>query len=114
MADSPKRGEIWSIDLNPVRGREQGGRRPALIVSVDAFNRSAADLVMVLPLTSREKNVRTHVPIDPLESGLTRPSWIKCEDLRSVSRQRLGRRIGSCAPPTLSNVEDRLRILLAL
>lgn len=111
---SPSRGEIWQVDLDPVRGHEQAGRRPALVVSVDALNRSAAELAIVLPITSRQKNVRSHVAVQPPEGGLERNSYIKCEDVRSVSTTRLARRLGAVAAETMSAVEDRLRLLLGL
>lgn len=111
---APERGEVWTIDLDPVRGREQAGRRPALVVSVDPFNQSAAELAIVLPVTSRDKRVRSHVPIGPGEAGLRQPSYVKCEDVRSVSIGRLGRRLGKASAATMEAVEDRLRILLGL
>ena len=49
---SPARGEVWLADLNPVRGHEQAGRRPVLVVSEDLFNQGPAGLAVVLPLTS--------------------------------------------------------------
>lgn len=110
----PNRGEIWLIDLNPVRGREQAGVRPGLVVSTDLFNHSPADLVILAPLTTRKKGIRSHVPIKPPEGGLDRASYIKCEDIRSVSKDRLIKRLGVVSPPTVAEVEDRLRILLEL
>ena|SRR5579862_4668786 len=111
---APDRGEVWLLDLNPVRGHEQGGTRPALIVSADAFNHGPADLVVVVPITSRAKGIPSHVPIEPPEGGLPRRSYIKCEDIRSVSRSRLVRRCGAVSPATIAAVEDCLRILLVL
>lgn len=102
------------MDLDPVRGREQAGRRPALVVSVDVLNRSAAELAIVLPITSRQKNVRSHVAVEPPEGGLQRTSYIKCEDVRSISTTRLAQRLGAVAPGTMKAVEDRLRLLLGL
>ncbi len=90
----PARGDVWMVDLNPTRGHEQRGTRPALVVSVDLFNARPAGLVVVLPITSKAKSIRTHVPVNPLEAGLTLPSDIKCEDIRSVSEERLIRRLG--------------------
>ncbi len=58
----PARGEVWMVDLDPTRGHEQRGTRPALVVSVDLFNASPAGLVVVLPITSKAKNIRSHVP----------------------------------------------------
>lgn len=55
--DNPVRGENWLIDLNPTRGHEQGGRRPGLVVSVDLFNKGPAGLVIVLPITTKEKGI---------------------------------------------------------
>ena len=110
----PNRGEIWLIDLNPVRGREQAGVRPGLVVSTDLFNHSPADLVILAPMTTRHKGIRSHVPVNPPEGGLDRPSYIRCEDIRSVSKDRLIKRLGAVSPPTVAEVEDRLRILLEL
>lgn len=110
----PQRGEIWRADLNPTRGHEQSGIRPVLIVSDDALNNSPAELLIVLPLTSKLKNVRTHVPVAPPEAGLIMTSYIKCEDLRSVSTERLQDRIGQVEKATLEQVEYRLRVLLRL
>jgi len=108
------RGDIWTVSFDPVRGHEQSGTRPALVVSVDLFNHGPAGLVVVLPITSRAKGISLHVSVSPPEGGLTLPSFIKCEDIRSVSIDRLVRRLGSVGPQTLSLVEDRLRILLKL
>lgn len=110
----PSRGEIWFLNLDPTQGREQAGSRPALIVSVDAFNHGPADLVVVLPVTSVAKGIPFHVPVIPLEGGVRQSSFIKCEDVRSVSRSRLRERWGAIAPQTMAAVEDRLRILMGL
>ena len=107
-------GEIWLVDLNPTRGREQAGNRPGLVVSVDLFNHGPADLVVILPITSKARNIPFHVGIDPPEGGLSQTSYIKCEDVRSVSKERLVRRLGVVTRETLTAVEDRLRILLNL
>ena len=110
----PARGEIWDIDLSPVLGHEQGGHRPALVVSVDTFNVGPAELVVVLPLTSKAKGIPFHVEIQPPEGGVKQVSYVKCEDVRSISRQRLRERWGTVNSTTLLQVEDRLRILLSL
>lgn len=110
----PSRGELWLADFDPIRGHEQGGRRPALIVSVDQFNHGPAGLVVVLPLTTRARGIPSHVPVDPPEGGVTARSFVKCEDVRSISRARLSRRWGAVSAATLAATEDRLRILLGL
>ena len=110
----PTRGEIWTVDLNPTIGHEQAGKRPALVVSVDSFNQSAAELAIVLPLTSRAMGIRSHVGIRKGEAGLKINSYIKCEDVRSVSTKRLSHRLGLVSETTLDAVEDILRILMGL
>jgi mRNA interferase MazF len=110
----PARGESWFVNLDPTKGREQAGRRPALVVSVNELNQSAAELVIVLPLTSREMRVRSHVPVEAGEGGLTIRSFIKCEDIRSIPVRSLEQRLGAVSAPTLAAVEDRLKILLGL
>jgi mRNA interferase MazF len=108
------RGEIWLTDLNPVRGREQAGKRPCLVISVDRFNQSPADLVVMLPITSKDKRIPWQVKVQPPEGGLTMESCIKCEDVRSISVDRLEKRYGAVSRETLAAVEDRLRILMGL
>ncbi|MGK7924030.1 MAG: type II toxin-antitoxin system PemK/MazF family toxin [Spirulina sp.] len=71
-------------NLNPVKGREQAGNRPCLIISVDLFNQGASGLVIVLPLTSKEKGIPFHVEVLPPEGGLKMKSFIKTEDIRSI------------------------------
>ncbi len=108
------RGEIWLVGLDPTKGREQAGIRPALIVSVDIFNQGAAELVVVIPVTSKAKGIPLHVEILPPEGGLTLTSYVKCEDVRSISTSRLVRRLGMVSAETMDQVEDRLKILLGL
>ncbi len=114
MRSSPSRGDIWLADLNPIKGREQAGMRPCLVVSVDLFNQSPADLVIVIPLTTRTKSIRTHVPLVPPEGGVREKSFIKCEDVRSISTERLTSRWGAVSPATMHSVEDCLRILMGV
>jgi len=111
---APLRGEIWYADLAPARGHEQGGRRPALVVSADTFNTGPAGLVVILPLTTRDRGIPLQVAIDPPEGGMRRRSFVKCEDVRSVDARRLSRRVGAVGAATMAEVEDRLRMLLGL
>lgn len=110
----PARKEIWLINLDPTTGREQAGTRPALVMSADIFNRGYADLVFIIPITSKAKSIRSHVPLLPPEGGLNLPSFIMCEAMRSVSKQRLIKRLGVISQATMAEVEDRLKILLDL
>src|SRR5437868_3185000 len=113
-APKPARGEIWEADLNPPRGHEQGGTRPVLVVSVDLFNQGPSGLALVVPISTKDKRVRSQVPIEAGEGGMRIKSFIKCEAIRSISIQRLQGRWGVVSAATLSAVEDRLRILLNL
>ncbi len=108
------RGEIWLVGLDPTKGREQAGMRPALVISVDIFNQGAAELAVVIPITSKAKGIPLHIEVTPPEGGLTMTSYVKCEDVRSISTSRLVRRLGKVNNQTIEQVEDRLRILLGL
>lgn len=85
----PSRGEVWLVNLDPTKGREQAGSRPALVISVDALNHGPADRCVVLPITSKVKNIAFHVALCPPEGGVQHHSFMKCEDVRSVSQSRL-------------------------
>ena len=110
----PSRGEIWTVNLNPVRGHEQAGFRPGLVISVDTFNYGPAGLVVIIPITTKEKGIPFHVAINPPEAGVSKKSFIKCEDIRSVSTERLSKCLGKVSLETLRAIEDRLKILLDL
>lgn len=109
----PLRGEIWLVDLNPTKGREQAGKRPGLIISDDIFNTGPAELVVILPLTTKNKKIPLHERIVPPEGGIREVSYVKCEDIRSVSRQRLLARIGKVRQECLDAIEEKVKILLS-
>lgn len=108
------RGEVWLLDLNPTMGREQAGTRPALVVSEDLFNLGPAELVIVVPITSHDKRIRSHVRIAVGDGGLLKESFAKCEDVRSVSKARFIKRYGRVPSKTMQTVEERLRFLMGL
>ncbi len=110
----PSRGEVWQVDLNPTRGHEQAGKRPGLVVSADLFNHGPAGLVVMLPISTVAKGIPFHVELNPPEGGLKQKSFVKCEDVRSVAKERLLRRYGTVSPRAMAAVDDRLRILLDL
>lgn len=111
---TPSRGDIWLVDLNPVCGHEQAGKRPALVLSVDLFNSGPAGLIIVLPITTREKGIPFHVEVYPPEGGLKENSFVKCEDIRSISKDRLLSHLGIVSSLTMAAIEDRIRILLGI
>jgi len=108
----PSRGEVWTVNL--VRGHEQAGYRPGLVISVDTFNHGPAGLVVIIPVTTKEKGIPFHAAISPPEGGISKKSFIKCEDIRSVSIERLSKCLGAVSFETLKAVEERLKILLDL
>jgi mRNA interferase MazF len=111
---SPAQDEVWIVDLSPVVGHEQGGVRPALIISEDGFNRSQAELVTIAPITTTGRRLIAHIRVDPPESGLAKPSFIMTDQVRTISKLRLRQRLGVISPKTRAEVETRLRIHLAL
>jgi len=111
----PSRGEIWTVNLEPVRGHEQAGERPALVVSTDAFNWGPADLVIVVPLTTTDRRIPLHVRVKPSEqNGLKHPSVILCDQLRCISKQRFLQRLGTLPAGLMTQVEEHVRALLEL
>jgi mRNA interferase MazF len=108
------RGDLWSVNLNPVIGHEQGGVRPALIVSVNVMNESPAGLVFVAPITGTDRGIMAHVRIPAREGGLTKASVILTDHVRSISIERLARKLGRVSSTTMTAVEQRLAFLLGL
>lgn len=111
---NPSRGHVWQVDFGPVIGREQSGFRPALIISHDSLNRSPAELLIVAPITGTDRGIPAHVRVSPPMGGLTKPSFIMVDQIRTISKQRLGRRLGVISPAAMSQVEECLRFVLGL
>lgn len=107
VTPEPRRGEVWEFDPDPGHGREQQGRRPGIVVSENWFNTSGADLVFVVPLTTRDRGIPTHVRLPG--GGLGRPSVAMCDQTRAIAVERLIRRRGAVAPETLAAMETVLR-----
>lgn len=88
-------GEIWLFDPNPTIGTEIGKKvRPCLIISSNSWNKIRSGLVIIIPLTSVNKKISTHVKIEPSEGGLNVVSFALCEQIRSISKERLKKRMG--------------------
>jgi mRNA interferase MazF len=109
---SARRGEIWLVDFGEPIGREQSGRRPAVIVSADRLNDSAAGVVIVVPCTTARRGLPSHVELDPASTGLDELSYAKCEDVKSVSDERLIARLGAAHDEALFAIARALRFLL--
>lgn len=109
---SARRGEIWLVDFGEPIGREQAGRRPAVVVSADQLNESRAGVVIVVPCTTTYRGLPSHVELDPEISGLDTVSYAKCEDVKSVSDQRLVARLGTAGDEAIFELSRALRFLL--
>jgi mRNA interferase MazF len=109
---TPDRGEVWFADLDPVMPGEQGGSRPVLIVSSQAFNAWPVGLAVVVPVTTRDRGFAHHVSVTG--SGLGRASFAMPEYVRSISQRRLRRRLGTAEPTAIAQVDDWLRRITAL
>jgi mRNA interferase MazF len=113
------RGEIWQVDLDPARGSEANKQRPAVIVSNDRANATATRLgrgvVTVVPVTSNiDKVYPFQVLLSAADAGLAVDSKAQAEQVRSVATQRLLRRLGQVSPAELTNLDDALRLHMAL
>jgi mRNA interferase MazF len=114
IGPEPRRGEIYEAELDPVEGHEQAGRRPLLIISIEAMNKSAAGLVIGMPMTTTDRGNPMHVRIEPTESGMTRIGFVMPEMVRSVSSGRLRRRVGFARPKTVDTAARRAGLLIGL
>ena len=101
------RGEIHWADLNPVRGREQAGLRPVLILSHDVFN-DRSGTVIAVALTSQEPGAGFPLTLESKAKGLPKRSWIKISQIRTLAVERIGRRIAQAAPEEVSTVLEGL------
>jgi mRNA interferase MazF len=110
----PSRGEVWQVDLNPTKGHEQQGVRPALVVSVDTFNHGPAGLVVVVPITTISKGIASHLRIDPPKGGATEIAYVKCEEIRCISKERFRRLRGTVDSKTMEEVAYRISHILGL
>ncbi len=101
------RGEIRWADLNPVRGREQAGPRPVLILSHDVFNERSGTVIAVA-LTSREPRVGFPLVLESRAPSLPKRSWVRISQIRTLSVERIGRRL------TRADEEEVLRVVEGL
>jgi mRNA interferase MazF len=109
-----RRGDIWLVDFGDPVGREQAGTRPAVVVSADGLNDSAAGIAIVIPTTTTHRRLPSHVELEPDGTGLREVSYAKCEDIKSVSTERLVARLGSVNEAAMFDLGRALRFLLEL
>ena len=105
------RGEIRWADLNPVRGREQAGQRPILILSYDVFNERSGTVIAVA-MTSQEPRAGFPLTLESKATGLTKRSWVKISQILTLSVDRIGRRIAHASEEELARVLQGLDEIL--
>ncbi len=101
------RGEIRWADLNPVRGSEQAGRRPVLVLSQDVFNERSGTVIAVA-MTSQEPRAGFPLTLESAAPGLPKRSWIKVSQIRVLAVERLGKRLARASAEELSRVVEGL------
>ncbi|MBA3656085.1 MAG: type II toxin-antitoxin system PemK/MazF family toxin [Gemmatimonadaceae bacterium] len=108
------RGEVWQVQFSPTKGRERDGSRPAMILSVDKFNKGSADLVIAIPITRTNRQIASHVSVLKGEGGLDSDGFIMVEAIRSISNEGLLHYRGELAYMTVEKVENIIRVLLGV
>jgi mRNA interferase MazF len=101
------RGEIRWADLDPVRGREQAGLRPVLVVSHDVFNERSGTVIAVA-LTSQAPHAGFPLTLELTSPRLPKRSWVKISQIRTLAVERLGRKLGRASPEEVAAVVEGL------
>lgn len=101
------RGEIRWADLNPTRGSEQAGLRPVLVLSHDVFN-ARSETVIAVALTSQAQRAGFPLTLELASSRLPKRCWVKIGQIRTLSIERIGKRLGRATPEELAQVIEGL------
>ena len=109
-----RRGDIWWVEFDPVRGSEQGGTRPALVLQNDIGNRTSPITLVAAITTQFRRPYPFHVAVTSEETGLDKPSLILLNQLRTVEKARLLRRAGRLSPERMLAVERALKHSLGM
>ncbi len=107
------RGEIRWADLNPVRGREQAGLRPVLILSHDVFNERSGTVIAVA-LTSQPQRAGFPLTLELQSGKLPKRSWVKISQVRTLAVERVGVRLGRVSPEEISQVVEGLNEIIGI
>jgi len=105
------RGDIRWADLNPVRGHEQSGLRPVLILSHDIFNERSGT-VMAVAITSQPQRAGFPLTMELKTARLPKRSWIKISQIRTLSVERIGKIIGKASPEEMDHVIEGLNEII--
>jgi mRNA interferase MazF len=106
------RGEIYWVDLNPIRGHEQAGHRPAVIISHDVFNQRSGT-VIALAITSQPQRAGFPLTFELKSGDLPKQSWVKMSQVRTLSISRLKNKIGHVDPEELERLIEGLNEIIA-
>ena len=107
------RGEIRWADLNPVRGREQAGLRPVLVLSHDVFNERSGT-VIAMALTSQRQRAGFPLTLELVSSSLPKQSWVKISQIRTLSVERIGKRLAKVSAEELAVVVEGLNEIIGV
>ncbi len=108
------RGDVVSVDFEPVRGSEQGKVRPALVIQNDIGNRYSPTIIVAAITTGNYSRFDVNVLIKAPEGGLTNDSIVLLHQIRTIDRTRLGRRWGRVSSQTMTQVDEAIKISLGL
>ena len=114
MAQSIRRGDIFTIDLEPVRGAEQGKARPALVIQNDIGNQYSPTVIVATLTSGNQLQYDLNVLVKAPEGGLKNDSLILLNQIRTVDKIRLGRYWGRVSAQTMAQVDDAIKISLGL
>ncbi|MDN5569703.1 MAG: type II toxin-antitoxin system PemK/MazF family toxin [Propionibacteriaceae bacterium] len=114
MATELRRGHVVWAEFEPPRGREQAGRRPALVIASDAYLARADTLAIIVPVTTADRGWPNHVLLKGQELGLRRSSFAITEQPRTLTRDRIVGVMGVADDETMHDVDLWLRDFLAL
>ena len=107
-----KRGDIYRANLDPVVGSEQGGVRPVVIIQNDMGNRHSPTVIVAAVTTRSKPRLPVHVHITAAESGLRRDSVVLLEQVRTLEKTRLTRRLGSLGEDAMRRIDRALALSL--
>ena len=108
---SPLRGEVWFANLDPAHQLEQARARPCLILSHTDYNKGRSGRVIIVPFTKNSRQPFT-VSVTPPEGGLKLESYLLCDQLRAINKDRLSHKLGSVSAQTMKAVEQIVKDLL--
>ena len=105
------RGEVYWADLNPTIGHEQAGQRPVIVLSHDVFNERSG-IVIAIAVSSQEPRAGFPLTLEITTARLPKRSWARISQIRTLSVDRLGKRLGHLAPEELDRIVEGLNEII--